>query len=166
MIDIHSILQFISQNPEAKTTVTFFIATVLGIIIGYERSVVGKSAGIRTVAMVCLGSCIFTHLSNTMSLRLGIGDPSRLASGIVQGVGFLGAGVIIKDGLNIRGLTTAATVWTSASIGVACGMHQFSIAVIGTVFITLILQLNRIDFLENLGNSSRAERDAEAVIND
>jgi putative Mg2+ transporter-C (MgtC) family protein len=168
METIIDIFNFIINTHEFRTAGTFFIASILGIVIGFERSVVGKSAGLRTVSIVCLGACIFTYLSNTMSISLGVGDPSRLASGIVQGVGFLGAGVIIKDGLNIKGLTTAATVWASASIGVACGMMQFSTAIIGTIFLTLILQLNRVSFFDNLGNvtAANANIDEDGIIED
>ncbi len=98
-----------------------------GILLGIEREVKDKSAGFKTITIICLGSTLFTILS----YKLGAGnseDATRIASYVVSGIGFLGAGVIFKDGVNVSGLTTAGIIWIAAAIGMALGFGEFIIA--------------------------------------
>ena len=130
------------------TTVTFvidlFIAIALGTIIGIERESRGKDAGISTNSFVICGAMLFTFMSMTV-------DPasqSRIAAQVVTGIGFLGAGLIIKDGATIRNLTTAASMWFSGAIGMAIGFGYYQIAIIAalaSVFIPRIPHLKHKD---------------------
>jgi putative Mg2+ transporter-C (MgtC) family protein len=120
------------------TTVTFMIdlcvAVALGFIIGAEREARGKDAGISTNSFVICGAMLFTFMSMTV-------DPasqSRIAAQVVTGIGFLGAGLIIKDGASIRNLTTAASIWFSGAIGMAIGFGYYQIAIVATLASVLI----------------------------
>lgn len=120
---------------------TFFIQIILsgllGAIIGSEREIVGKSAGLRTFSLVTVGSTLFTILSVHGFSGSGV-DPSRVASQIVVGIGFLGAGIIIQQGLQVRGLTTASGVWSSAAVGMAVGLEMYLLAIMTAAVIFLI----------------------------
>jgi putative Mg2+ transporter-C (MgtC) family protein len=112
------------------------LAAVLGMAIGAEREHRHKSAGLRTYTLVSLGSCLFTILSvYGFSGSQGILDPSRIASQIVVGIGFIGAGMIILRENKIEGLTTAAGVWTTAGIGMAVGLGLYLIAIFASLLI-------------------------------
>lgn len=122
-------------------------ALILGGIIGLERQYHDKPAGFATNTLICAGSAVFTLLSLTAAFHYGA-DPARIAAQIVAGVGFLGAGSILRDGNKISGLTTAAGIWLVAAVGMACGYGEFVIAGTATIFV-LILQL----FIRKLMNS-------------
>jgi putative Mg2+ transporter-C (MgtC) family protein len=120
------------------------LAVLLGGAIGFERELRDREAGLRTHMLVCLGSALFTIVSAYgFSEFLVSGDPviradpTRIAAQIVTGIGFLGAGAIIRQGVSVRGLTTAATLWVAAAIGMAAGAGYYSGAIIATV-VTLI----------------------------
>lgn len=116
-------------------TIRLLLALFLGAAIGFERQWRQKSAGLRTNTLVSMGSCAFILLS--VSLTGNTGDPSRVASQIVTGIGFLGAGVIMKDGLSVQGLNTAATIWCSAAVGSLSGVGLFIEASIVSVTVML-----------------------------
>ena len=116
--------------------VSLLIAACLGGIIGLERELRGKPAGLRTNILISLGSCVFTIISTSLSGS----DPGRIAAQIVTGIGFLGAGAIIHSGTGTHGLTTAAGIWIVASIGMACGAKMYPLAVVAA-FLTLIVLL-------------------------
>lgn len=120
----------------------------MGSVIGFEREWTNKSAGLRTQILVCLGSCLFTILSiygfSTAVSLYPIGDPSRVAAQIITGIGFIGAGTVLRQGLTVTGLTTASTLWIVAAVGMACGCGKINIAVVSTVFAVAILVLIRI----------------------
>ena len=120
-------------------------ASVLGGLIGLEREVKRRSAGVRTNLLICMGAAFFTLLSAVLA---GDGSPNKgqVASNIVQGIGFLGAGLIIHNRSRISGLTSAASVWVVASIGMACGAGLLAAAAIATV--TVIVALELVGFLE------------------
>lgn len=118
--------------------VSMLTATVLGALIGLEREVSKKPIGLRTNMLICLGASIFTIISIELGLSLG-GSPERMAANVVQGVGFLGAGAIMRDRGTIQGATTAATIWLVASLGVACGAGFFLVAIVGTVLTLFVL---------------------------
>jgi putative Mg2+ transporter-C (MgtC) family protein len=120
------------------------LAGGLGAAIGFERELREREAGLRTHLLVCLGSALFTIISAygfheflTSGDAVVRADPTRIAAQIVTGIGFLGAGAIIRQGISVRGLTTAATLWVAAAIGMAAGAGYYSGAVIGTV-LTLV----------------------------
>jgi putative Mg2+ transporter-C (MgtC) family protein len=112
------------------------IAAVLGGIIGIEREIQGQTAGFRTQLLVCLGACLFTIISiYAPQLAGNYSDPGRIAAQIVVGIGFLGAGAILKHGNHIRGLTTAASLWIVSAIGMAVGFGKYSLAVATSVIV-------------------------------
>ena len=129
------------------------VALVLGAVIGFERELSGKEAGFRTYALVSLGSALVMLVSIQMYevyKHAATVDPSRIAAQVVSGIGFLGAGAIIRFGNQgiVRGLTTAAGIWVASGIGLACGLGVFDAAIV-TTFLTLVAllvmgQINRI----------------------
>lgn len=122
------------------------LSILCGVLIGLEREAKRKPAGIRTCALVCLGSTLFTILS--FHVREGLAtDQTRIASNIVQGIGFLGAGTILRFQDKVIGLTTAAVIWVVAAIGMAIGFGSFGLAISTTVLTVLILIL--FGFFEN-----------------
>lgn len=136
---------------EYTTVIRLVVSVVLGGIIGFERQHRGKTAGLRTHILVCLGSCLVAILSlNLYSDVEGRtnADPARLAAQVVSGIGFLGAGAIMKEGPTIKGLTTAASLWVVASVGLAAGVGAMVGAVATTVLVVVALEvLPRIDKL-------------------
>jgi len=113
------------------------LAVLLGAVVGAEREISGKAAGLRTNVLICLGAAVFTIISRRMA---GEGDSlTRIAAQVVTGVGFLGAGAIIQDRGGIHGLTTAATIWLVASIGMACGAHLYLLAAAAAVIAVVVL---------------------------
>ena len=116
-----------------EALIRLIVAAVLGGIIGFERDVHGRAAGLRTHLLVCLGSALFVIVSQFMLPLASRGDTTRIAAGVVTGIGFLGAGAIIKAGFNVRGLTTAACLWVAAGIGMAAGSGAYAIAISTTV---------------------------------
>lgn len=113
------------------------LAVVLGAAIGIEREFSGKPAGLRTNILICLGAAIFTIISKRMASDNEA--LTRIAAQIVTGVGFLGAGAIIQDRGGVHGLTTAATIWFMACLGMACGAGLYELAVISTLLAIFIL---------------------------
>lgn len=125
-------------------------ALVTGVLIGYERSYHGRAAGMRTYGLVCLASAMLTVISGYPSMWYGgfgasgvLGDPTRVIQGIVTGIGFLGAGVIMREGLSIRGLSTAASIWTAAAIGVTIGLGFYAAAVTAAALTILVMSAFR-----------------------
>ena len=114
------------------------LATVLGAAIGLERELSGKAAGLRTNVLICLGAAVFTIISKRMVVGTD-GSIVRIAAQIVTGVGFLGAGAVIQDRRGVHGLTTAATIWLVASIGMACGAGFYKLACISTLLAVIVL---------------------------
>jgi putative Mg2+ transporter-C (MgtC) family protein len=117
---------------------SIILATIFGAIIGLERELSGKAAGLRTNILICLGAAVFTIISKQMATDTE-GSVTRIAAQIVTGVGFLGAGAIIQDRGGVHGLTTAATIWLVASIGMACGAHLYQLALITTLIAIIVL---------------------------
>jgi len=107
------------------------VCFILSFCIGFERQYRRRAIGLRTVILVCLGSFLFVRFSYAFPKS----DMTRIAAQVVAGIGFLGAGVIIKDGKSVKGLTTAATLWASAAIGILCSANLLSEAAIGTILI-------------------------------
>lgn len=118
--------------------VSIVLAALLGAGIGLERELSGKAAGLRTNLLICLGASVFTIISREMATGAE-GSVTRIAAQIVTGVGFLGAGAIIQDRRGVHGLTTAATIWLVASIGMACGGRFYKLAIVASLIAILAL---------------------------
>ncbi len=131
-------------------------ALALGLLVGYERAYHGRAAGMRTYGLVCMASSALTILAGYPDFWYGGGhagllapvDPTRIIQGIVTGIGFLGAGVIMREGFNISGLTTAASIWASSAIGILVGVG-FYLAAMGLAFFSamIMIYLNRLETL-------------------
>jgi putative Mg2+ transporter-C (MgtC) family protein len=141
-----SILAAVPTLGWAEVLLRLSVAGALGAAIGFERELREREAGLRTHLLVCLGSALFTIISAygfheflTSGDAVVRSDPTRIAAQIVTGIGFLGAGAIIRQGISVRGLTTAATLWVAAAIGMATGAGYYSGALIGTVLTVLAL---------------------------
>jgi putative Mg2+ transporter-C (MgtC) family protein len=121
-------------------------ATLLGALIGWERERRGREAGIRTYMATVLGACTFGLISQA------IGDQGRIAAGIVTGIGFIGAGIILRDSGRITGLTTAATLWGSASVGLSAAYGIYHLALISALLIFVILEMHHLPGWKKLSN--------------
>ena len=126
-------------GPAAAGTICIFASAICGAIIGIERERRDKPAGLRTVVLICLGSTIFTIVSLLLASQKPMADPARLAAQIVTGVGFLGAGAILRDRGTVVGLTTGATIWTVAAVGVTIGAGYVAAGLVFTTLILLVL---------------------------
>ena len=122
--------------------IAMLISTLLGTVVGFERQMGRKPAGLRTHVLVCLGSTMFVLLAPHAMRDFGMTqfDPTRIVHGVVTGVGFLGAGSILRQEGYVHGLTTAASIWMVAAIGVSVGVHAYSLAVVGTVLALVVLE--------------------------
>ena len=127
-------------------------AAALGSLIGLEREIHGQPAGLRTHMILAVGAAVAAIISISYSQFLSNpnlpSDPGRIVAQVVSGVGFLGAGAIMKAGVTVKGLTTASSLWTTAIIGIACGSKYYELAFFTTVIVILILSL--INYLENI----------------
>jgi len=122
--------------------VPLVVSTVLGTLVGWERQMGRKPAGLRTHTLVCLGSTLFVQLAPHAVQAFGGAnlDPTRIVHGVVTGVGFLGAGSILRTEGYVHGLTTAASVWMVAAIGVAVGVQAYGLAIAGTLLALVVLE--------------------------
>ena len=122
------------------------LAVLFGGAVGFERELQGKPAGLRTNILICVGATLFTQLSSSMVVGVAAGDPSRIAAQIVTGVGFLGAGTILHSRGEVTGLTSAATIWVVAAIGVALGSGAtYEAAGVTLLLIFVLAPLGRIE---------------------
>ncbi|MFT3979340.1 MAG: MgtC/SapB family protein [Ferruginibacter sp.] len=123
------ILQYLEEIGQV------LFAFIIGAIIGLEREFRSKPAGFRTMILICVGSCLYTILSKEVSN----GSADRIASNIVTGIGFIGAGVIFKEGISVNGLTTAALIWITAALGMAIGYHNYPLAIVVSAMVVIVL---------------------------
>lgn len=136
-------------SVELDITVKLLLAALAGGLVGLEREKHGRPAGLRTNLLVAVGSCVMMIVSEAFYQKYGMFDaestlrldPARVAAQIVTGIGFIGAGVILKEGATVRGLTTAASLWAVAGLGMAFGMGFFSLGAIATVIVLISLTL-------------------------
>lgn len=144
MADYANIVEF-EYSLLIRIAASIFFAFLLGV----EREVTGKFAGLRTHILVSVGACVFTllslygfkmHITEGIS---GVNDPARIAAQIITGIGFIGAGTVMRHGNNIFGITTAATLWVCAAIGMACGTGMYDIAASASIFSLVVLVLIR-----------------------
>ena len=138
-------LENIDLNNIATIVFRIFLAVVLAFAPGVERELTGKFAGLRTHILVCVGACVFTLLSiygfkmhETVGV-IGTNDPARIAAQVITGIGFIGAGTVMRNGGNVFGITTAATLWVCAAIGMSCGCGEYIIAIITSVATLIVL---------------------------
>ena len=125
--------------PSGELLLRLLLAAGLGAAIGIERELRQKPAGLRTNMLIALGSALFTVVSIVLA-RNG-GTPDRVAAQVVTGIGFLGAGAILRNGTTVHGMTTAATIWVNAAVGMAAGTGQFAMATVATVVTLVVLAL-------------------------
>ena len=142
-------LDFLPAFIVENFAIRILLAALLGAAIGLERDIRGRSAGLRTNILVSVGSAVFMILSIALAEKYSGNingviysvDPTRIAAQVVTGIGFLGAGAIIKFGLSIRGLTTAACLWIASAIGMCCGSGYYDVAVLVTLISIIVLTL-------------------------
>ncbi len=132
------------MSPEVEGALRLLLSAVLGAAIGLQRELAHKPAGLRTHILICMGSAMFTVVS-----VLGFSgnfDPARVAAGVVTGIGFIGAGVIMRGarGDRVVGITTAASIWVTAAIGIAAGVGLYIIAIAATLVTVLVLFIPRV----------------------
>lgn len=127
-------MALLMSSMEIRFLIGILLSLLLGALIGYERELRGKDAGISTHVLVIAGSMVFTVLSAAVDPN----STSRIAAGIVTGIGFLGAGLILKDGNSVRNLTTATSIWFAAAIGMALGYGFYGMAIISAILCAAI----------------------------
>ena len=153
----------IELQTQLDLGIRLLIAIVLGAIIGLERERRGHAAGLGTFALVTLGACVFSMVSDLVFAEAA--DNTRIASGVVEGIGFLGAGLILHRGSGISGLTTAAALWATAAVGMLVGYGLYVLAVLTTVAVFIILAIRHVgpiagtlhDIREENGDKTTAE---------
>jgi len=129
--------------PDYTSIINLIIAFLLGGAIGWVREREGKIAGLRTHILVALGAALFMVISAEMMGKSGIADPGRIAAGVATGIGFIGAGCIVQGGGGVRGITTAASIWVTAAVGMAAGSGSYATALTATIITLITLQLLR-----------------------
>lgn len=133
---------------------SMLVSVICGALLGVEREYQNKSAGLRTIILICLGSTIFTMIS----LRMG-GSDDRVAANIITGIGFIGAGVIFKENFNVKGLTTAAVIWISAAIGMVIGVEEYKMGFLLSFIVLVILAgFAKVEILIDFINHKRTYR--------
>lgn len=146
--------------PPQEEILKLLLALVAGASIGIEREYRDKVAGFRTMSLICVGACLFTQAS----LHMGgptMRDPARIAAQIVTGVGFLGAGVIMREAGRVTGITTAATIWLTAALGMSIGGGFYGIALVGGIMVLLTLWI--LPLIERRIDASRETRTYRVV---
>lgn len=138
-------------NADLVFAARMALAAALAFVIGWERESQGSAAGDRTHAMVALGAAAFTSIG----VESFPATAEKLIAGVVTGVGFLGAGMIMREGTNVRGLTTAAGIWAVSAVGVVVGAGEYILGVILAALILLILSWERLPFLSRVGRVKR-----------
>lgn len=143
--------------------VSVLAAIIFGAIVGAEREISGKPAGLRTNVLICMGASIFTIIA--IKFAGEINPSSRIIAQIISGIGFLGAGAIIREsGGSVQGLTTAATIWVMAGIGIACGARYYYLAGIATILTLIVLLiLGKIEIVVKEFRRRRKEKEKKPV---
>src|ERR1019366_2719820 len=131
--------------PFSEDTLKIVLSIIVGAIIGVEREYRSKAAGFRTITLISIGSTLFT----IVSIKLGSpNSPDRVAANIITGIGFLGAGVVFKDGFSVTGLTTATAIWVTAALGMTIGTGDYKMAAEGLVLVLVVLSM--FEYIQNL----------------
>ena len=129
---------------EDPVTFKLLVSAGLGALIGLERDFAGKDPSLRTFALICMGSCVFSQMSIYAASSVSTADPTRIAAQIVPGIGFLGAGAIFQSTRGVSGITTATLMWITAAIGMAIGFNQVELGVSATLIAILAIYLLKI----------------------
>jgi len=132
--------------PYSEVFLRLTFAIFAGGLIGIEREIVHRPAGVRTHMLVCLGSALFVLIA-LESVPEGI---DKIIAGVATGIGFLGAGTIFKSKSDVQGLTTAASVWTVAAVGLGIGLGYYLITIVSVVMVLIVLHLNKLEFFKRL----------------
>lgn len=149
-----TLAKYFKMDINSNDLITMLVSVLCGGVLGIEREYQNKSAGLRTIVLICLGSTVFTMVSQ----KIGVND-DRVAANIITGIGFIGAGVIFKENFNVKGLTTAAVIWISAAIGMVIGIEEYIIAYVLTFIILVVLVgFEKIESLIDLLNHKRTYR--------
>ena len=158
-------METFNQIFDISLVIRVLSSVLLGFAIGLEREMTNKYAGLRTNILVCLGACLFTIISiygfpevSVTGDELGTRDTARVAAQVVTGIGFIGGGTVLRHGATVFGLTTAATLWVSASIGMACGAGMYGLAITATVLSILVLVSVRLFEKNGLVSSTKNTR--------
>lgn len=147
-------MHWISVITDLEMILRVILAFLLGGLIGLERERHGSPAGIRTHAAIAVGACVFGIVSGSIG---GASDPSRVAAQVATGVGFLGGGVIFRQGNYISGLTTAATLWATAAVGLAIAFGLYMISAVTSILIFLLLYLPRLEWWKRVVRKKAAK---------
>lgn len=143
------------------------ISGLIGAVIGYEREASGRPAGFRTNMLVGVGSCLMMVISIQIGLQYDGSDPSRIAAQVVSGVGFLGAGTIMVKGGDVKGLTTAATLWVNAGIGMAIGAGLYFAGIAtGVIVLLALIVFGRLNFIQELDDDDDLPLEDEDEVSD
>lgn len=142
-------------EEDLSFVIRIVLSATLGGIVGWDREISTVPAGIRTYASVCLGACIFGLVSRYAE---GAHDPTRIAAQVVSGIGFLGAGVILRDRGQITGLTTAAALWATASVGLCIAFEHYFLGVCGATIIFLVLSIHKFNFWNRIKTKGKPPR--------
>lgn len=146
------------MNLLSEETTQLLLSLLIGGLIGIEREYSSKAAGFRTMILICIGSTLFTIISK----KLGAPDnEDRVAANIITGIGFIGAGVVFKDGFNVTGLTTAASIWVTASLGMAIGSGDYQLATEGAILAIVVLFL--FEYFQNVIDRLHQNRNFKIV---
>lgn len=129
------------MDKNLEIILKLLVSFVLGAAVGFEREKKAKPAGLKTISLISVGSCLMTIISIEFYKTFFTGDPGRIAAQIITGIGFLGAGSIIRSGATVKGLTTAATIWAIAGIGMAIALGLYIPAVAAVLLILFILRI-------------------------
>ena len=145
--------------------IKILVAVVCGGIIGLEREVSGKAAGLRTNILICMGATIYMVVSDLVPKMYGVpADPGRIAAQVVTGIGFIGAGSIIRSGVSVAGLTTAATIWIVAAIGLVIGIGFPFLAILFTLVVVMVLVgLRKVETKYHLGDRANHQNEEDCA---
>lgn len=147
-------MSLLELQAELAILLRIFISLILGCLIGWERERHGISAGIRTYGAISLGACLF----GILSLSIIGADPSRIAAQVATGIGFLCGGVIFRQGDYVNGLTTAATLWATAAIGLTTAFGLYLISVTTSILIFLLLYMSRLPWWKKISKKSKSTK--------
>lgn len=136
----YGLMVFIDFVEAGEVVLKLVVSGLCGALIGWEREVKEKAAGVRTHTLVALGSCLFTILAFRLTAQAPGADPARVVQGILMGLGFLAGGVIFREGASVKGLTTAAGLWILGAVGLAIGMGRYLEGILGTGFAFLVIE--------------------------
>ena len=153
---ISEVFAFLHAHGVDTVCLRLLCAMVVGMVIGTEREYTNRPAGMRTHILVALGACVVA-LTGQLLVADYASDPARLSAQVITGVGFLGAGTILREGTSVKGLTTAASVWTVACLGIAAGYGYYTLTLCGMIF--MLITLTILEFLQHRLPGRRAAHD-------